>query len=57
MILNDFQSISGPQVAEKALGIWRHQPTTRSTVQNCRDDLPLIISRLYTNITQAALMY
>lgn len=41
------------EVAEKALGIWRHQPTVRSTVQNCRDDLPLIVSRLYSNITQA----
>jgi len=41
------------EVAEKALGIWRHQPTARSTVQNCREDLPLIVSRLYSNITQA----
>lgn len=44
---------SHSEVAEKALGIWRHQPTVRSTVQNCRDDLPLIVSRLYSNITQA----
>lgn len=41
------------EVAEKALGIWRHQPTVRSTVQNCREELPLVVSRLYSNVTQA----
>lgn len=41
------------EVAEKALGVWRHQPTVRSTVANCRDDMPLIVSALYGNVTQA----
>ena len=41
------------EVAEKALNVWRHQPTVRSTVASCRDDMPLIVSALYTNVTQA----
>mmetsp|Transcript_37538 Transcript_37538/g.83883 ORF Transcript_37538/g.83883 Transcript_37538/m.83883 type:complete len:1006 (-) Transcript_37538:143-3160(-) len=41
------------EVAEKALNIWRHQPTVRATVSACRDEMPLIVSALYGNVTQA----
>ena len=41
------------EVAEKALNIWRHQPTVRATVSSCKEDLPVIVSALYNNVTQA----
>ncbi|CAJ1425882.1 unnamed protein product, partial [Effrenium voratum] len=41
------------EVAEKALGIWRHQQTVRQTVQHSREEMPMVLSNLYTNVTQA----
>mmetsp|Transcript_1270 Transcript_1270/g.2649 ORF Transcript_1270/g.2649 Transcript_1270/m.2649 type:complete len:1006 (-) Transcript_1270:261-3278(-) len=47
--------IAGPsfEVAERALQFWRNQQLIKLTVNYGREEMPLVVSALYGNITQA----